>query len=395
MFVESRASLLAFPDTRRTPGGWALLASFALHLCFLLLVATLRMPTTLEKPLSSYQVSLVTLPASPRAAPASQPNPAMPEPASEQVAPAPSPPEPAATTAPTPLSPPIAVAKVEKPPAPVAKPSATARPTAKPSAPKADPFPAGPPPSEQRDSGRQSERLMRDLLRGIELPPDAPKLGDLASSPSIAPTRPAETNRANRSAQKLSKDGEMQTIVNRLNVPNVPDPAPSRKISVPVPEHQPREVLSEGLKKQLERLQQPIEPAQRPALSQTVEPTSQPSVVAKIPAVQNQRLVTAIQVPGLSSNPYLARVQSKISGKWIAPPVELTGRSLQVVIKFRLNRSGNVSDVVIERPSGNDYYDLAAKRAVLLADPLPPFPPDLKEEELDTHFSFIVGEPTG
>ena len=66
-----------------------------------------------------------------------------------------------------------------------------------------------------------------------------------------------------------------------------------------------------------------------------------------------------------------------------------------MVIKFRLHRSGAVSDVVVEQASGNHYYDLAAERAVRSADPLPSFPSSLSEVYLDTHFTFTVGEQLG
>jgi TonB family protein len=107
--------------------------------------------------------------------------------------------------------------------------------------------------------------------------------------------------------------------------------------------------------------------------------------------------VTAIQVSGDESglSRYLAIVQNKISEQWVAPPVDAANRLYQVVIKFRLHRSGRISDVVVERESGNGYYDDAGKRAVLSVGPLPSFPPYVTEEMLETHFSFTVGEEAG
>ncbi len=66
-----------------------------------------------------------------------------------------------------------------------------------------------------------------------------------------------------------------------------------------------------------------------------------------------------------------------------------------VVVKFRLHRSGKVSDVVVEEPSGNHYYDLAAKRAVVRAEPLPAFPRAMHQSYVDAHFTFAVGEQSG
>jgi TonB family protein len=93
-----------------------------------------------------------------------------------------------------------------------------------------------------------------------------------------------------------------------------------------------------------------------------------------------------------AGNPYLGLIQKRISNHWIAPQVDLSGSVLQVVIKFRLSKSGQVADIVVEQSSGNEYYDMAAKRAVMSASPLPAFPPDMGQASFDAHFSFFVGE---
>ena len=89
---------------------------------------------------------------------------------------------------------------------------------------------------------------------------------------------------------------------------------------------------------------------------------------------------------------YLARVRARISKFWIGPPVDISGKALTVTVRFRLERDGRVGAVTIERSSGNDYYDMAAQRAVQSAMPVPPFPPSMKESYLDSSFTFSVGE---
>lgn len=97
------------------------------------------------------------------------------------------------------------------------------------------------------------------------------------------------------------------------------------------------------------------------------------------------------QDPDLKKS-YLARIQARISGFWTAPPVDISGKSLSVTVRFRLMRDGRVGSVVIEKSSGNDYYDMAAQRAVQSAIPFPPFPPDLPDPYLDGSFTFAVGD---
>ncbi len=51
--------------------------------------------------------------------------------------------------------------------------------------------------------------------------------------------------------------------------------------------------------------------------------------------------------------------------------------------------------MAVEQSSGNEYFDLAGKRAVVTANPLPMFPADLTESYFDAHFTFTVGEQNG
>ncbi len=211
-----------------------------------------------------------------------------------------------------------------------------AAPKARPSAPVAAKVPVLPSIKESATLKAADSRL-RDALQGIERPPEAPRLGEYRPAPRPVP-QAAETKPA---------------------------------------EKQPS--LSE-LAKQLEDVHRP-----QPKTAVASKPKAAP------------KPVTAIQAPGAESGlgRYLAVVQNKISEQWVAPPVEMAGRSYQVVVKFRLHRSGRISDVEIERPSGNGYYDDAGKRAVLTVGQLPPFPAYVTEEVLETHFSFTLGEEVG
>jgi len=51
-------------------------------------------------------------------------------------------------------------------------------------------------------------------------------------------------------------------------------------------------------------------------------------------------------------------------------------------------RSGQVTDVKVDSSSGVSYYDRAAERAVYAANPLPPLPPDYRNESLGVHLKF-------
>ena len=269
--------------------------SLAVHLVALAVVAGIRFTPKVER-LQATQVTLVSLP---------QPAPVEPESQAAQAEPPPAPPKPAAP--PVRASAPIA-AKV---PALLSV--------------------------KDNLTMKAADNKLRDALRGIERPPEAPRLGEYRPAPVPVPT---------------------------VTAPNAQEKQPS---------------LSE-LARQLEQVQRPQPKA---AVASKPKPAAKP--------------VTKIQVSGDESglSRYLAIVQSKISEQWVAPPVDAANRSYQVVIKFRLHRPGRISDVVVERESGNGYYDDAGKRAVLSVGPLQPFPSYVTEEMLETHFSFTVGEEAG
>lgn len=101
---------------------------------------------------------------------------------------------------------------------------------------------------------------------------------------------------------------------------------------------------------------------------------------------------TALKVSGLAlgSNAYLALARQRISNCWSTPPLNLAARPYIAVVQFRIHRNGMISGVAIEQSSGNEYYDLSAKRAVSSANPLPVFPSNISDSYLDAHFTVAV-----
>lgn len=223
---------------------------------------------------------------------------------------------------------------------------------------------------------------MRDLLKGIELPPDAPKFGDF--SPADKPKKVQEP--AVSSASKLK-------------LPDVPVVSEAKIVQKKPLDTKPRPSLTEELNRELDEELNKIKKIELPKESKAAHAESQPAptpqLETKAPSVK--AVDTTLKVPGMApgSNVYLAQVRRKISSMWSAPPVDVTAHVYSVVVKFRLHRDGSVSGVAVEQSSGNEYFDLAGKRAVVTANPLPGFPAELTESYFDAHFTFTVGEQNG
>lgn len=351
---------LVSPRASRVELGWMFPLSLALHLIVLLVLSSLQISSPRERALTTYHVSLVTLPS-----PGGETEPLAPQPvelggARSLVMP------PAASPAEAKPAPPL-------PPAPASVQKAS--PKMRPTAPKVAPMTSGQPAMEISEGPKPTENLMREVLRDIELPPQAPTLGRLK------PVSPTTSTRRPQAAKK-----EIDALLGQLTVPT--ESIPSEKVPTPMTsEDRSRPSLSEEVSKQLQKIQPPTR-APRAALTPQASPLAKSSALSRLEAK-----IEVAGNPGASK--YLVLVQSQISRQWVAPQVDLTGRSLQVVVRFRLHRSGEVSNLSVEKPSGNGYYDDAGLRAVMAAIPLPPFPSEMAEVYLDTHFTFTVGERTG
>jgi TonB family protein len=301
--------------------------SLVLHAVVLLVALGLRLPQQGERPLTSVEVSLVSLPAPVRQA------------------------EPAKPVEPVKISDPKPV------PAPLAK-TTTARAA----------HPVAPPKGETK----------RDLLKDLQLPPDAPKFGDLSPAKSAA------------QAQQAAK-------TKSINIPRIPDAA-----QVPVAKTPQRSSVSEDLNRELEeelKKIKPFQPAAKLEIPSEVKPREaqvkpSPQQETKAPAVKMPD--TALKISGTAgSNSYWARVQSIISSHWEPPPIDMEGQTYTMIVKFRLQRDGLIKDVVVKQASGNAYFDMAGQRAVLRPRVLPAFPADMMDGYKDIEMVFRVGESVG
>ncbi|MGE5173847.1 MAG: energy transducer TonB [Betaproteobacteria bacterium] len=71
---------------------------------------------------------------------------------------------------------------------------------------------------------------------------------------------------------------------------------------------------------------------------------------------------------------YLVNIRNIIESNWNPPPV---AKGAKAKVEFTILRSGRVfGDVRLQESSGNDIFDLAARRAILLSSPFPRMPDD-------------------
>lgn len=81
---------------------------------------------------------------------------------------------------------------------------------------------------------------------------------------------------------------------------------------------------------------------------------------------------------------YIQTMVQRIRQSWNANQ----GASGEVWVKFTIRRDGVLTQVEVEKPSGQAMLDLESRRAVLMTRQLPPLPREFTEPHLTVHLAF-------
>jgi hypothetical protein len=246
--------------------GRTLTISLALHLLALLVMMGIRLAPHGERPLAAVEVNLVNL-ATPMKT-IEPPRPVEPVKRAEaKPAPAPAPPVKTAVPTPTPVSVPA----------------------------------------------RSS--VAKDILKDLELPPDAPKFGELTPAKAVAQPRP-----------------QAPVKIQVPEVPRIPDVMPDQAVKTPQ-----RSSISEELNRELEEELKKVKefkPAAKLEIPKEAPVKPVPQQEAALPQVKGPQ--TQLKTSGTSgTNPFWGRVEAIIKSQWEPPPIDVTGQTYSAVIRFR------------------------------------------------------------
>lgn len=90
---------------------------------------------------------------------------------------------------------------------------------------------------------------------------------------------------------------------------------------------------------------------------------------------------------------YLSNIEHKIAKQWAPPRATISAKRGQVIaiIGFVIKQDGRIDtqSIVVEKSSGNAFFDMAALRAINNANPMPPLPKGISDN-LRVHFTFAV-----
>ncbi len=89
---------------------------------------------------------------------------------------------------------------------------------------------------------------------------------------------------------------------------------------------------------------------------------------------------------------YYATIWSRIKGLWTIPQGLLPRENIEAVVHAQILRDGTITNVGLEKRSGNRYFDDSALRAVKKANPLPPLPEELRDSSIEIGIRFHSSE---
>lgn len=85
---------------------------------------------------------------------------------------------------------------------------------------------------------------------------------------------------------------------------------------------------------------------------------------------------------------YYAVIWGRIRNVWTIPRGLLPPENIEAVVHVAILQDGTITNLGMEKRSGNNYFDESALRAVKKANPLPPLPEVLKDNSLEVGIRF-------
>ena len=217
----------------------------------------------------------------------------------------------------------------------------------------------------------QSKPVIVNLVptvAAVGAPQGRPEMSPRAAE--LPPPRPVPTDLPRREA---SRDLPARDLPARDLPPSLPDQGlPPRAPGLPRPSD-----------KELPTVASTRTPAPTPAPAPAPAAPPAPPLGQRTGSPQGVGALT-LNVTDFPYAWYIAAIHRKIKERWDS--YALAGQQPAVI--FEIGRKGELKRVVVDKSSGNPYYDQTAVRAVTEANPFPPLPTDFKKSTLSVGLQF-------
>lgn len=85
---------------------------------------------------------------------------------------------------------------------------------------------------------------------------------------------------------------------------------------------------------------------------------------------------------------YYIAISRKIHSNWALPDTQDWDSTMEAIAVIIINRDGTVVETFFEKNSGNRSFDHYVEKSIQAALPMPPFPSDIKEDQLEIGLKF-------
>ena len=284
--------------------------------------------------------------------------------------------------------PPPAPKKEEPPPKPEPKQEETPPPPPEPPKPEPPPEPEPPKPEPIPEPPKPEPEPVS--------PPPEPKPEPPKPEPIPEPPKEAISLSPRKLKKKLAPAKPEKVIVEKTK-PEKPKPAKATKnddkilkslerIQARVKQKQE----NQALKDQLSRLRDSLHDiaTAKPSSTETAGEASPGAGGADAGGVASSGAGGASSMLDEALKKYYIAISRKIHSNWALPDTQDWEPTLEAIAVIVIKRDGTVVEISFEKKSGNIYFDQYVEKTIQAALPLPPFPSDLKEDELDIGLKF-------
>jgi len=129
-------------------------------------------------------------------------------------------------------------------------------------------------------------------------------------------------------------------------------------------------------------------PEPKPAPKPQPRPATSPQRKPGQDVIRRQGLGVKVEgAEALGYNYYLAQMLDKIAQNW-EDPYAARPTAFRTTVMFVIERDGTLSEIRVEKGSGDRTYDASCLRAVQVTEKLPPLPPEFTAPRLKIHLEF-------
>lgn len=192
--------------------------------------------------------------------------------------------------------------------------------------------------------------------------------------------------------------GKVQAVTGQEAPAKTQDPKTAVAAPTPAPEATPKEETPKPAKKAYAaKAEISDKPTKKPVKTATEEPLAGPSILdeeetkssgasdaAKEGSFEGGNIQT--DFANFPYPWYITQVRNSLWSEW--EKRRPAGNTLAAMVTFAIARDGKIKDLKIEKSSGDDSYDFAARSAVLNAGPFAPLPMLYEKDELTVTVEF-------